>query len=256
MQTYAEQRAFFERHRVDLQQAAERGGAPAVVALIQGIPDTLERRVLYLFARQAMTDPSWSGRSLDLLISVARAGIEEALRQAAGAPSEDQRRPLTDAADALARDLAADLADCCPEEEPHRTRAHFEAGLRAAEDSIRWSSALGKGPRALATAWWAAGMHQLSLADLAGAQASFERALAFARDAAEGEGDSLALLSEGCLGLTRWKGGDPGGEDSLRRATRALSDLLEGPAHGDDARVGLERLLAVERRYGPGRTEE
>jgi hypothetical protein len=70
---------------------------------------------------------------------------------------------LKDTGNIFSYNLLADLADCWPDDDLPRERHHFEEGLRAAEDCIRWREELGKPNDRKAMAWWGKGAHLLSL---------------------------------------------------------------------------------------------
>ena len=78
------------------------------------------------------------------------------------APDDQAREGLLQGASILSYNLSADLADCWPGDEKERTRAHFEAGLAAAKDCVRWREELQNPPGTLSMAWWAKGMHPRS----------------------------------------------------------------------------------------------
>jgi len=258
METYEEQQAFFNANWDDMRAAAEHGGAADVVRFIEGHSDDLERRVLYVFAHQELMNQEWAGRSLDVGIAVADAGIAELLRQAEAAGDEETRRKRTDTANVISYNLSADLADCWPDDHLRRERRHFELGLKAAQDCIRWRLELDKGPGPFAIAYWAQGMHELSLEDPHAAEDSFARSLEFARLAAreaklgeevDADGDFGVILSAGYVGLARMAGGRESGRELYEKASAAFALQLENPNLLEDAKFGLAQLNTVRQRY-------
>lgn len=249
--------AFFDKHSVSLQEAAARSPGEAV-AFIDAFTDDIERRVLFYFARRALVMEDWPGKNLDACVAVAEAGIAEMLRQASTAITDEARRRCLNLANAMSYDLAADTADCWPGDHLPRTRAHFEAGRAAAERCIGWREQMKSGDSSLATAWWAKGMHQVSLGDLDGARSSFDRSLEHARAAARDEGkpDQVGLdgefgviLAWGYLGLTQWIAGDEQGPLRYGEAISTFNAQCVDPDFEEEARFGLEQLETVRMKY-------
>jgi hypothetical protein len=182
MQTPQEQAAFFESHKASLIERA-RQGVDAAVSFIESFEDPLEQRVLWFYSRQALMLDAAAGVDLDTCIGVAQASIRSFLALAETEHDPEQRARRTDMANILSYNLSADLADCWDPDGRERTAAHFEVGLAAALDCIRWREELNKpaGPHSMA--WWARGMHELSLGRHAESVASFERSLDFAKEA-------------------------------------------------------------------------
>jgi hypothetical protein len=107
-------------------------------------------------------------------------------------------------------------------------------------------------------AWWARGMHELSLGRHAESVASFERSLDFAKEASPEDAESFGiLLGMGYLAIARAAGGD-GDAQQLFDEARALFDK-QASAKGDeaiqrraeDAKFGLSQLQTVRDRYWP-----
>lgn len=258
MQTYQEQLDFFNQHWPAMAEAAESDGAAGVIAFIDGFGDDLERRVLYMFARRGLGSDEWEGKSLDLLIEVAEAGIAEMLRQGESAEDKETRNKRIDSANVVSFNLAADLADCWPGDSMPRERRHFERGLKAAEDCLMWREMLGKPAGPFSMAFWVHGMHALSLDDTETAVSSFKSSLEYAQQAAEDEGASAeiapestfgVILEAGYLGLARWKAGDGGGRELYEEAIAAFGSQLEDEGKRSDAQFGIDQLETVKAKY-------
>ncbi|MFQ5654890.1 MAG: hypothetical protein ACE5GW_09190, partial [Planctomycetota bacterium] len=209
----------------------EAGDAPAVIDLIQSIDDDRQRREIYALAQRAMAGREWPGKSLDLPMEVAQAGIAEGLRQAEAAEDPATAAALTDFANVLSYNLSADLADCWPGDELPREPRHFEAGRRAAEDCLRWRRRLEKGPIPFAIAHWALGIHQISLGDREGARGSFQDSFDRSREAARAEGATDEVgpegtfhvnLASGYLGIAEAAAGDSQGKTRYEGAIEAF----------------------------------
>jgi hypothetical protein len=233
----------------------EDGGAGSVVEYILDFAEPADRLALFYFARPAFAYREWAGKNLDDLATVGEAGITEALAQADLAADEDARREFVEWANAEAYNLSADLAECWPGDDLPRERRHFEKGVELADRCLAWREELGKGPLAFSLAYWARGMHELSLGNVEPARADFAAALEHSKAYAAGEGlpaDCVAggeftvILNSGYLGLARWIQGDPEGSvlyDQALGAFRGAAD--DYPEMADDALFGIEHLEKV-----------
>ena len=260
MQTFEEQLAFFDTYWPQLRGALESGGAAAGIAYIDGtFADDLERRVMYVFAKNGILDPEWPGRDLDLYVAVADAGIAECLRQADAAADEDTRNKRVNSANVISFNLGTDLA-CCWDDGLARTPAHFERGLRCGEDCIRWRLALGNPPFTLAIAYWLRGIHRLALADQPAALADFEESLRYAELVARENGnptelageDSNVVFGHGMVALTRLVMGDETARPEYDQVRAIFARHLQSGAAElrDDAEVYDPQLAVLERRFG------
>lgn len=267
MNTFEEQKAWFDSQWPALKAAFEKDGAPAVIAAILGHSDPLERRVLFSFCRQGMLNSDWPGRSMDDFISIAEAGMAELLAQAEAETDPELKLKRVDSANAMSYNLAADLADCWPDSGDtrlsnalRRERRHFERGLRAAENCLRWRRELNKPAFGFSIAYWVKGMHELSLGLLEDARSDFASGLDYSCQAALADGKSTelsakaafgVLLAHGYLAMAETLLGDPGGAahydaaiDCFRQQTG--SDDKEV---AEDAAFGIEQLETVSSRY-------
>jgi len=195
----------------------------------------------------------WEGKTFDAYIEVCNAGVREFLEQSAAESDSELKRRRVNGANVLSYNLAADLADCWPGDKASRDRAHFEAGLKAAQDCIVWREELRAGPGPRSMAWWAKGMHQLSLGDADGAAESWSRSRDYAVKAAtEGEGWFGVVLGEGYLGLAEWARGDETGRAHYDKAIADFRSRLEDEEQKGDAQFGVDQLEAVRSRHvGP-----
>ena len=257
METYQDQADFFKQHWPAMKDAAEAGGSAGVIGFIAGFDDELQRRVLYAFARMGLAMEDYQGKSFDLLIEVADAGIAEFMAQSEAAEDAETKAKRIDGANMISFNLAADLADCWPGDEAQREPRHFERGLKAAEDCIRWREELKKPPGPRSMAWWAKGMHQLSLGR-PDATASFARSLEYAQQAAKDEGSEAevgagstfaVILGAGYLGLALEISGQEGGQELYDEAIRTFKVQLEDEATKEDAQFGIDQLEVVKGKY-------
>jgi len=232
---------FTARDHLDaMRQAYESGGAAAVASFVEGFTLPSERRQLYSLALQGLGRQDWRGKSLDGQVSLARAAIAEGLRQADAESDPEEAAKRLDFANALSYNLAADLAPCWSDDPRRRELRHFEAGLAAADDCVRWRDELGKGAGPRSMAQWARGIHLLALGRRDEALEAFERSRDLAREAAAAEGRGTALdhrghwsvlLGEGYVEIARHALGDAaaGGRldallGTIDRASRAQPD--------------------------------
>jgi len=256
MKTFEEQQAYFESRWPEMAEAARDGGAEGVLAFIEAQPEDIQRRVLFLFARQGLVQRDWPGKSLDVAAAVAQGSIERLraeARRAAEAGDAQTARRRTELANVISYNLAADLADCWPGERPPLEARHFEVGLSAARDCVRWREELGKGPGPSSMAWWAKGMHELSLGRAQDAVESFDRSLALANEDAGSNAEEAfgSVLGRGYLGLARWIAGDDAGRRLYREALSVFANQLTDPDRQEDARFGIDQLETVKLRYVP-----
>jgi hypothetical protein len=245
--------AFPECHREDLVENM-RSGPQAVIEFIQGFADPTHRRQLYKLAQRTFGQPASENRNLDSLILVVRAGIDEGLRQSEAEPNRDAADDLKNYSNVLAYNLAADLAECWPEDTLPREQRHFEAGFAAANDCLRWRRELRKGPYPFSIAWWARGMHELSLGLFGEASESFDKALDFGMQAAKSVGqqndqetDFNVVLNRGYGGWARKLAGQPGGGEQYQRACERFEQISAtntGEAKSD-AQFGLAQLRCI-----------
>jgi hypothetical protein len=258
VETFQEQKAYFQSQWPTLKAALESGGPAAAAGVIREHDDALERRILFMFCRQGINGEDWSGKGWDASVEMAELGIEELLAQADAEEDAELKAKRIDGANIISYNLSADLADCWPGDEEPRDSRHFERGLKAAEDCLRWREELNKpaGPRHMA--WWAKGMHEISLGRPTDATESFGRALEFGRQMATEsgaesepgpEGGFAPTLSTGYLGLARSLAGDDKGDALYRQAIGGFRSQLEDEARKDDAQFGIEQLETVKARY-------
>lgn len=254
MQTPQEQKAFYDAKWPELKVAAETHGAQGVIDAIAAHQDPLERRVLHMFVRQGLVMGDWQGKTLDAAVAVAKAGIAEFLQQAEGETNEDDKKKRINGANVISYNLSADLADCWPGDDAPRTKAHFEAGLAAAEDCVRWRRELGNPPHTLSMAYWAKGMHELSLGQTTASCESFTRSLAEAQesarledqtDAVDPAGTFSVILGAGYLALAKMARGDEGAEGDYEQALGVFRQQLEDEKKAGDAQFGIDQLETV-----------
>jgi len=253
---------FPEIHWSRLLSAMEEHGSEGVIGFITTFPPS-EQLQLYSFAQRAFNGRNWgtAGRlkNFDDYITVARAGIAEAMRQSEEETDDERKRTLKDFGNMMSYNLSADLAYCWPGDETPREQRHFEAGLKAADDCIRWREELDKPPSKKSMAQWAKGMHEISLGRHQDAVGSFRRAFDYAlQEWIENGGaggvtpDSPfdVVLNAGYLGIAETLAGTPEGKVRYLEACRIFGTQMElREDMKEDAAFGLEQLETVEKRY-------
>lgn len=263
--TFDGQKAFFDEHWPALRTALEGGGAQAAADYIAGLDDGLEQRVLYLYGHFGIVRQEWEGQSLDAYIEFCKLGrgylLAEAnkLRAEGDAETADAR---INVANMLYYNLAADLADCWPDDGLTREQRHFEAGREAALQCIEWREQLGRPAANHSTAWWVRGMHELSLGKYGDARASWEESLEYARVDAAGQGVTRKLgpettfsiiLGAGYLGIAELLAGVEGGQARYDAAIAAFAAQLDDEAKAGEAQFGIDQLELVYSRYAAGK---
>ncbi len=252
---------FAEQHWDEMRKRMEQGGAREVGAFIETFADPDQRRDLWSFAQKAFTGRDWRGKNFDRLIDLVGAGMDESLVQYAEATEPEIQQKTKEHANVMAFNLSAELAECWPGDERPRERHHLETGLALAEDCIRWRRQLGKPPERRALAYWAAGMHHLSLGNRREALGYFDIAAGLAAEQVAGTekegikagGDYAAILYEGYAGLAASMLGDSAGRGRFDHAIRAFEGTVERSEGEprDEAQFGLDQLRLVERKFTP-----
>lgn len=238
-----------------LKQRMADGGPDAVLAFVAG-HDALERRQLLSFAAGSFAWNEWPGKTLDGYLAIAQAAVREGLAQAETETDPEQRQKRVEFANVCSYNLSAKLADCWSDDTEPRTPAHFEAGLAAAEDCLRWRAELGKGPHPFSIAWWAKGMHEISLGRHDAAVDSLTKSLHFAGEAVRenGEEPSAAAhfgiaLGEGYLAIAEQLAGRDGGAARFAAAEEGFAAMAGDAEKKGDADFGLEQIRTVAARY-------
>jgi hypothetical protein len=250
LKTYQDQIDFFDAQWPALKAAAETGNADAVIAAISAF-EGVERRVLYMFARQGLLMRDWAGKNLELYIAVVEAGIAHFLSLADAEESCELRNARIDGANIMAYNLSADLADCWEDDGLARTSAHFAIGADMADRCIAWRQELDKPAWPHSVAHWAGGMHALSLGDQALACDHWEKSLAFAQEIELESPREISpaasfsvLVGHGYLAIGR------ADSATLDAVLAAFREQLSDEASKADAEMGINQLELVAKRYG------
>ena len=247
---------FPECHADELRQIFRERGAEGVVAFALDRADRMQRRQLFALAHQVIGCADGHGGNLDGYVTIMRCAFDEFLRQASEETDPAEAAKRTDGANMLSYNFAAALAECWPEDGAPRSERHFREGLLAAERCLAWRRAMGKGPWPFSIAWWAKGIHELSLGRPVDAVESFTASRAKAVEAAQAAGalaevapggDFGVVLAEGFVGLALSR--IPGSEGTARfeaacAAFEATAAQSEGEAR-DDALFGLAQLRCM-----------
>lgn len=252
-----------EDHLDVLRRLMAEGGVSGVERFIAGLARPSERRQLWSLAQRAFGQDEWDGKTLDVVIEIGRSAIEEGLRQAEAETDPEEAARRLDFANVMSYNLAAGLAPCWPDEKRHREPRHLEAGLKAAEDCIRWREELGKGPGPRSMALWAKGIHELALGRARQAREDFVASRDLAAENARAAGHSVSvdetghwsvLLGEGYVRLAELLAGEAGARERqdeilaiLQAASRAQPDSR------DDLHFCRDQLRAAEECQAPPR---
>lgn len=257
--TVEEKAEFPETEWEAMRALMEDEGPEAVIAFVAAFADDEQRRQLYSLAQRGFAYRGWEGKNLDGLAAVVQAGIAEGLRQAEAETDAATAAKLIDYANVLSYNLAADLAECWPGDTLPRERRHFEVGLKAAADCLRWREELGKGPFPFSIAYWAHGMHLLSLGETRAAREDFRKSYDYAVEFANAEGKDPSLSAEGefgvllaagYVGLAEWVLGEDAGKAHYEEAIAAFKEGAEKyPEKKDDFQFGIDQLEWVKGKF-------
>ena len=200
----------------EMKAIMEADGRNGLLAFIMGFEDSRDQRQLLFFAHVAFNQRDWEGKDLDKITEITQSGIDEMLRQSEAEEDLEKKDRFKNLGNIMSYNLSANLADCWPGDDVPRDERHFQIGLSAAIDCIRWREELKGEPSHFSMAWWAKGMHELSLGRKEASLQSFEEAQKFAIQAAKIEGHETSinaqghwsvLLSEGYIAIAKCASG-------------------------------------------------
>ncbi len=230
-----------------IREAFERGGAEGVIVFISQFETIDERKALYGAARRVILKRG--EQNLDTVVTLIQKAIADCISASEAEPDPQLAAKIKDTANIFSYNLSADMAECWPEDHNPRSPHHFEIGLAAAEDCLRWRHELKKGPWPFSIAWWAKGVHQLSLGRAAEAVESFHQSYHHAELVAVGAQKDAAtdfgcVLAIGYLSLAKIAAGDPAGAAEFESACDTFRTVAAGePGEAaDDAEFGLAQL--------------
>lgn len=162
-----------------------------MIQAIAAVADDAERISLYRLTIRKLAFDDWKHRSLDLLVAISDAAIQDCERL--GGDYLEQ-------ANVLCFNSSANLADCWADGF-HREPRHFRKGLEYAEKALWYREHLGKGPGSVAMATWALAKHQQSLGHAQEAREAYRRCLKLEIQAAHEAGKPAELTIDAPSGL-------------------------------------------------------
>jgi hypothetical protein len=177
------------------------------------VADTFNQLALHLY---------WEVKRLPQVISLARAGIQYALSQAAAQADPERAAELKGKARAIAYNLSSSTWPGWAEPDITLTPADIAVGLDAARACLRLSTELGEGDLRLSRANWLIGAHRLATHDLEGARAAFELTAIYA-EAADATPDLLLARAYTAL-IDVLAGDDPAGLEAIEAELAAVED--------------------------------
>ncbi|MBC8144572.1 MAG: hypothetical protein H7X80_03235 [bacterium] len=231
----------------ELQSSMEREGVEGTVRFIHELDDDGQ---LDAFERaQRLFGPRGTAPvDFDDYISLIHIGMEDAMRHSRRGGGDASK----DLANRMSFNMSADLAACWPDDERVRDKRHFEEGLKAAEDCIRWRNELNKPDERKSIAWWAKGMHLFSLDRLDDSLDAFRTATTLSGVAPDADPQSSMtfsqLLNIGYCALAQIAQGHESGRPTLERVRAAYREQFADPAKKEDAEFGIDQLTTVEKR--------
>jgi hypothetical protein len=252
METFQEQKAFFEKNWQGLKEAVEKGGGKEAVSFIEKF-EGLEKRVMYSFARMGLVMGDWQNKNFDDYIIVVDHGIAMLEKEAEKAAEEHKAQWLK-RLHALNYNLSADIADCWPGDDQPRTQKHFKRALKSAEYCIKLQDTIRGGNGILSMDYWAKGMHEFSLGKAKEAVDSWAASFEYAKkDGKVTEVNKDApfgvILGLGYLGLARWKNGEEEGKAQYDQAINNFKEQTADEKLKGDAEFGIAQLEKVKEKY-------
>lgn len=233
-----------------LRTSMDREGVDGAVSVLRELEGGV-RLEGFAYAQQLFGSRGAAPVSLDDYAALVRIGIDEAIRQSQAGGGDAAK----DLANRMSYNLSADLAACWPDDTLPRERRHFEAGLAAAEDCIRWRDELNKPDERKSIAWWAKGMHLFSLGRFNESLDAFGMAARLSGVAPDDKPQSSwefgQILNIGYCGLAQIALGDDAGRGVLASANAAYKEQCEDPAKLEDAQFGIDQLGVVEANMKP-----
>ncbi|MES3037744.1 MAG: hypothetical protein V4736_07550 [Bdellovibrionota bacterium] len=239
-----------ESHWPLIKSLAEKGDQSQLLKHITDTPDSKERVELFRFAIRCLMYREWTNKNLSPIVDLGDAVINHALDLSKGPDGAHFREQ----ANIMCFNMSANVADCW-DNGFIRTTVHFEKGLRWADQALELRRELKKGPDPLSMAFWARGMHLMSLGRLPEAQGEFLKSLDYAQvTAAEMEAEKevspkapfLVLLGFGYLALVQIAQGLKEGSMVFEQVMDAFNGMAQLSAEGkDDAAIGVAQLQYV-----------
>jgi hypothetical protein len=234
-----------------LRQVFDKDGPSGCIAAIRAeSEDSIKNQLYRLSVRKLGGGTGATSAELDGMIAIGDAGIRDQLEVAARRPDVAAR--WEDSANVIAYNLSANLCDCWGDGDS-RSKSHFEAGLRYADQALDMRRKLKKGLGPFSMAFWVRGKHLLSLGRVVEAATAFRECVAcedaLAREAGV-RGDSVESFPGGLLnaraflGLSLLRSGDLTGQTMLDEALAVLRSRSvngEGDAK-EDAQIYRDQV--------------
>lgn len=234
----------------------ETEGVAAVLEFIGNADAFGEKLQLYFQAQQSFGGQDWKGKNFDAYLELVHDGMDAIQVFAQTVEDPEKQDQLKDYVNMMSFNAAADLAHCWPGDTVPRETRHFEAGIAAAEQCLKWRVELNKGPGPFHMAHWVKGIHHFALNQLEDAVTHFDNAVMYARDEAVANndppdltvsGNPMIAMYEGYLGLAR-KAVNPDDNELYQKAIDVLQQMIkEKPERKDDADFFLQQLQWVDR---------
>lgn len=239
-------------------------GSTAIVDYVWSLPDS-DRLDAVRAVQKSLYALAGQGAGLDIYVDTMAALIERGTRPLELPAESDAHDRVLNSYNAISYNFAADLADCWPGDTVPREPRHFEEGLKAAENCVRWRNELNKPPKSFSLAYWAKGFHLLALGHYSGAVKSFNLSLAFALRDAQDKGQLGpvspsstfdVLLTSAYLGIAELAEGNPEGtrrfDDAMESFREQLRNAeLTGDSEAkEDAEIGIGQLEIAKAKYG------
>ena len=174
------------------------------------------------------------------------------------ASASEEPNSLLHFANVMLYNLSADMAECWADENFSKTNGCFEIGLQAAMDCLKLRQRLQKDNASFSMAYWALGMHQLSLHHNRESLESFKKAFTFSVNSSDSttafdltnESSFTDILCAGYMGIASVVNEIPEGEKIYDFAiTLFEQQIKEDEEKKGDAAFGINQLAFVKNKF-------
>lgn len=213
-----------------VRQAVYSGDVEASIAMIEQAQDPLVAMDLFM---DAAAKTYWERKNLLGTVRLSSAALEFASK---AAPSRELRERVK----VITYNLGSFTWPGWDEPGITIDPVSQDEGMRAALMNLELAEELGGDPRSMAGAHWLIGAHHMAARRYAEADASFEAASGFSRQAGASGEELMAMGYRALIDILR--GDSESGEAKLQEVIRLLKDTENGPFYGEQLDTALRVL--------------